>query len=67
MVLDNGTVLNNSDGIEQQHRSCDIVTSTIMQQQSQNTSCEEFSADLIKEFRTISNMYTFFILKGGQH
>ena len=64
MVLDNGTVLNNSDGIEQQHRSCEIVTSTIMQQ---NTSRGEFSADLIKEFRTISNMYTFFILKGGQH
>lgn len=64
MVLDNGTVLNNSDGIEQQHRSCEIVTSTIMQQ---NTSRGEFSADLIKEFRTISNMYILFILKGGQH
>lgn len=67
MVLDNGTVLNNSDSIEKQRRSCEIVTSTIMRQQNQNTSCGEFSADLIKEFRTISNMYTFFILKGEQH
>ena len=54
MVLDNGMVLNDSNGIEQQHRSCKIAASTIMQQQNQNTSC-------------ISNMYTFFILKRGQH